>query len=360
MPPNPPSSSLYGKPRSKSSTQANQPSSSNLSFTTQLSSLISQGTSDSTSRGRPRPSKTAKADLFSKPNKGSQKRAAADLEDESSGQVHQRSQDIGSADAAALGRSKRRMEEKVRMYEDMKKGMYLAADSSDDEEGANKEDYAARLRRKEREGLVDFDKKWADEERKREDGSDDVDEPEDDDNASIISYEDELGRSRRGTRAEAARAAREKEQDSGQGGADKERWRPSRPDNLIYGETVQSEAFNPDAGVTSHMAHLATRRDRSPTPPENMHYDADAEVRNRGTGFYAFSRDEEERKKQMEELLSARGETQRERDARQARRAVREAAKDERRAKIQELRNKRLAERFLAGLQPGTEVVQTE
>lgn len=326
------------------------PSTSTLAFTSQLSSLIAQG-SNTFTHGRPRPSKTAKPDIFSKPNKGAQKRAAADLEEDEHHvkQVHQQSQDIGTVDDATLHRSKRRMEAKVRMYEDMKKGLYLAGDSSDeDDTGRDRsgpEDYVARLRRKEKEGLVDFDRKWANEERQRAEASDSEDE-EDDDNASVISYEDELGRSRRGTRAEAARAARAKEEEE-QDRSMQERWRPNRPDNLIYGETVQSQAFNPETNIASQMAHLAARRDRSATPPEQLHYDADAEVRNRGTGFYAFSRDESERQKQMEGLKQARDETQRERERLSARAAEHQATIDDRRRQIQELRSKRLAARFL-------------
>ncbi|KAE8401716.1 hypothetical protein BDV37DRAFT_175272 [Aspergillus pseudonomiae] len=344
------SNSLYGIPRSKSTSQSqsNAPSSSTLAFTTALSSLINKD-ADASTRGRPRPSKTTKSDIFARPNKGAQKRAAADLRNDDTHQTHQRSQDIGGVDTATLHRSKRRMEEKARMYEDLKKGLYLAA-GSDSEEEETQDEYLARLRRREKEGLVDFDQKWADAQRGKGSGSDgeEEEEEEDDGNASIVSYEDELGRTRRGTRADAARAARLKEEATEQGDA-KERWRPSRPDNLIYGAAVQAEAFNPDAGLAAQMSYLAKRRDRSPTP-EETHYDADAEVRNRGTGFYAFSKDENVRRQQMEELMNARDETQREREVRRARKAERERVKDERRKKIGELRSKRQAEIFLAKL----------
>lgn len=351
--------SLYGQPRNKKSSQSEAPSASTLAFTSTLSSLIAKdSTTDSSSTrgtGRPRPSKAPKSDLFSRPNKGAQKRAAADLRDDDNAalqQTHQRTQDIGAVDAATLHRSKRRMEEKVRMYEDMSRGLYLAGGESDDDEGDDVgpgDAYLARLRRKEREGLVDFDQKWRKEDGEGDDGEED-DAEDNDDNASIVSYEDELGRSRRGTRAEAARAAALKAEEGEGRGGDTERWRPARPDNLIYGATVQAEAFNPDAVVASRMSDLAARRDRSATPPEEMHYDAEAEVRNRGTGFYAFSKDENVRRKQMEELLNAREETQRERDARRERRAERERLRDERRKKVDELRAKRRAEMFLAGL----------
>ncbi|RAK84670.1 hypothetical protein BO79DRAFT_180645, partial [Aspergillus costaricaensis CBS 115574] len=351
--------SLYGQPRNKKSSQSEAPSASTLAFTSTLSSLIAKdSTTDSSSTrgtGRPRPSKAPKSDLFSRPNKGAQKRAAADLRDDDNAalqQTHQRTQDIGAVDAATLHRSKRRMEEKVRMYEDMSRGLYLAGGESDDDEGDDVgpgDAYLARLRRKEREGLVDFDQKWRKEDGEGDEGEED-DAEDNDDNASIVSYEDELGRSRRGTRAEAARAAALKAEEGEGRGGNTERWRPARPDNLIYGATVQAEAFNPDAVVASRMSDLAARRDRSATPPEEMHYDAEAEVRNRGTGFYAFSKDEKVRRQQMEELLNAREETQRERDARWERRAERERLRDERRKKVDELRAKRRAEMFLAGL----------
>ncbi|KKK12327.1 hypothetical protein P175DRAFT_0500293 [Aspergillus ochraceoroseus IBT 24754] len=352
---------LYGQPRTKT-TKSDPPSSANLAFTTTLSSLIaSRDSNNATSHARPRPSKAPKPDIFSRHNKGAQKRAAADLRDDNDAaattavrQTHQRSGDIGAVDAATLYRSKRRMEEKARMYDDMKSGLYLAEDSDeDDDPGPQAQDaYLARLRRKEREGLVDFDRKWADTERAKGSGSgsgSDEDDDEDDGNASIISYEDELGRTRRGTRREAAQAARAKAQQDSAGAETSERWRPARPENLIYGAAVQSEAFNPSANVASQMEYLATRRDRSPTP-EETHYDADAEVRNRGTGFYAFSKDEDVRRQQMEELMNAREETQKERDARRERRAARERAKENRKQEVDKLRAKRRAEMFLAGL----------
>ncbi|PYI17293.1 hypothetical protein BO99DRAFT_404452 [Aspergillus violaceofuscus CBS 115571] len=383
---------LYGHPPRKKQSPQNAPSSSSaatLAFTATLSNLIAArdpgSASTTTTTGRPRPSKHKDASdgLFARPNRGAQKRAAQDLVDTdattSSGgaaaaaqvQVHRQSRDLGGrVDEAVLLRSKRRMQEKARVYEDLKRGLYLGGSESESEgEGEGEgERYLRKLRRREREGLVDFDRKWADA-RSHLDGEDDEEEEEEEeereggdgasrDDASIVSYEDELGRTRRGTRAEAAEAARVKRQQEEDGDGEGEgarhqageRWRPRRPENLIYGETVQSEAFNPDANVAAHMAYLAKRRDRSVTPPEETHYDAEAEVRNRGTGFYAFARDEETRRRQMEELRVAREETQREREEKQQRRARREDARNERRVKVEELRSKRRAEMFLAGL----------
>ncbi|KAJ5095414.1 hypothetical protein NUU61_004770 [Penicillium alfredii] len=355
--------SLYGQPRAKKTPKSEMSASSSLAFTSQLSSLIAQDREAPTSRGRTRPSKTPKSDIFAKHNKGALKRAAADLKDDNphTGQKHQRSQDIGSVDDATLNRAKRRMAEKVRMYDELKSGVYLAADSDEDEdEPGRPESHLARLRRKEREGLVDFDQKWADERRKNgkttsdsdDDNENDDNDNDNDDNASIISYEDELGRSRRGTRAAAARAARAKaeDEDRNQGRLGTERWRPARPDNLIYGEAIQSQAFNPDANIATHMSQLAARRDRSPTPPERQHYDADAEVRTRGTGFYAFSRDEDERQRQMEELKNARDETESQRRKWRDIVEKRERAREMRWLQILETRSERQALEFLNSL----------
>ncbi|KAJ5382795.1 Protein of unknown function DUF4078 [Penicillium concentricum] len=334
--------SLYGQPRSKKN-KTEQTTTSSLAFTSQLSSLIAQDATSGSSRGRHRPSKNPKSDIFSKHNKGTQKRAAADLADDNRAvkQVHRSTQDIGSVDSNTLSRSRRRMQEKARLYDDMKKGLHLAGDSDDDDMPIDPSDpdaYLARLRRKEKDVLVDFDLKHANEEAFKQDESDD-------DNASIISYEDEFGRSRRGTRAEAAEASRAKDDEAG-GAAAQERWRPARPDNLIYGEAVQTEAFNPDGNIASHMSHLAARRDRSPTPPEKKHYDAEEEVRNRGTGFYSFSTDEEERKKQMEELQVLREETLFKRKSAEEQMAERKAHLEWRRKEIQRLGEEQ-AERWL-------------
>jgi hypothetical protein len=371
--------SLYGVAKPKNTaTKKDLASSSTLAFTTHLSSLISKDSTSSslpadlsgisTTRGRARPSRSSKSDIFTVHNKGAQKRAAADEDGSPTHtalqQVHQRADDIGHVDAATLHRSKRRMEEKARIYDDLKKGWHLEESSDEDDGGAD--DYFSRIRRKEKNALVDFDRKWAEDEsarraRKRGSGSPsdtegdgrsrDGTESENDATGSVVNYEDEFGRSRQGTRAEAAHAARlRRQQEQGHDQDSHDRSRPARPNNLIYGPAVQAEAFNPDAAVTSQMSYLASRRDRSQTPPAETHYDADAEVRNRGTGFYAFSRDEKLRQQEMEELLNTRKETERERETRRERKQEKERVKAERRKKIRELRGKRQSEIFLRGL----------
>lgn len=320
-----------------------------------------------------RPSRN-KPDLFSVHNKGAQKRAAADLAADTSRdgifQTHKQEGDIGAVDDAALHRSKRKMLEKAKIYADLKKGEYLAdAGSSSDEEGDvqnSKSGKYSAARRAEKHSLVDFDRKWAAEEQERElKGISNNDDEDEDDNASLVDYEDEFGRTRQGTRSEAAEAQRQREKDqqstlTGEEDGTRSSYSlpsrvpqsalPSRPSNIIYGSTIQAAAFNPDAGIAEQMSHLSKRRDRTPTPPPETHYNADGEIRTRGTGFYAFSKDEEVRRGEMGDLLQARDETVREREEASGRKEARERAKRERKRKIEELRGKRRAEQFLNGL----------
>ncbi|KKZ65279.1 hypothetical protein EMCG_08887 [[Emmonsia] crescens] len=379
------SQSLYGIRRPKSTaSQKDVTSSSTLAFTTHLSTLISKESNASLTKGRPRPSRS-KPDIFTVHNKNAHKRAAADISGDSPHvihQVHKRGADIGYVDDATLHRSKRRLAEKAKLYADLKKGEHLV-DSSDEEEdqSALRNPAVSAARRAESNSLVDFDRKWAEEEASKArrarssaspSGSDRGDDDDDDratENILLVDYVDEFGRSRRGTRAEAAEAALQRrsvplpriaddedgtDQDSRSKSATNYNIlpsaKPNRPSNLIYGSTVQSAAFNPDAIITARMEHIAKARDRTPTPPPEAHYDAEAEVRTRGTGFYAFSKDEAARKEEMDELLKARKDTLGERDMATNKKSTREKAKEERRKKIEELRGKRRAEEFLSGL----------
>ncbi|EGC40833.1 conserved hypothetical protein [Histoplasma capsulatum var. duboisii H88] len=385
------SQSLYGIRRPKSTaSQKDLTSSSTLAFTTHFSALISKESNPSASpstkpltKGRPRPSRS-KPDIFTVHNKNAHKRAAADISGDSPHvihQVHKRGADIGYVDEATLHRSKRRLAEKAKLYEDLKKGEHLV-DSSDEEEDQSvlRNPAASATRRAESNSLVDFDRKWAEEEARRTrrarspaslsgSGTDADDDDREKEGVLLVDYIDEFGRSRRGTRAEAAEAALQRRsappprtaafEDGNDPDNDSKNptnynilpsAKPKRPSNLIYGSTVQSAAFNPDANISTRMEHIAKARDRTPTPPPEAHYDAEAEVRTRGTGFYAFSKDEVARKEEMDELLKARNETLGERDATAKKKSAREKAKEERRRKIEELRAKRRADEFLNGL----------
>lgn len=231
------------------------------------------------------------------------------------------------------------MEEKARLYAAMKRG-----DVDDDAE----------------KHMVDFDRKWAEKQEKASDGgksgeSDDDDDDEEEED--FVEYTDEFGRSRRGTRGDAVREERRRraghELDS-----DRFTARPAQPSNLILGDTVQAAAFNPDEPIALQMEALAAKRDRELTPPPETHYDANWEVRNRGTGFFQFSKEEEGRRAEMESLERERGETERIRREREARKEEKKKEVEERRRLIREKRGKLQAERFLDNL--GGELMEKE
>ena len=239
------------------------------------------------------------------------------------------------------------MEEKARLYASMKRGDYVPPSDG----GVNKEENA----------LVDFDRMWADKqdgaERKYDTETDDDGDSEADAEAKaegdeeMVEYEDEFGRLRTTTKTKLAAHLRAQ---AAQSHAATElsamRARPDQPTTLIHGDTIQSSAFNPDAPHTTQMQNLAKKRDRSVTPPEETHYDASTEVRSKGVGFYAFSKDEEGRRRELEALGEERRGTERERREREERRERREGRVEERKRLIAEKKGERLAERFLDGL----------
>ena len=337
------SSSLYGAPRPKGSTTPSATPSS-LAFNSTLSSLLSQPT-NSAANGRARPSK-AKSDIFSTHNKGSKKRALADIStDGPTPQKH--NADIGGVDAASLHRSKRKMEEKARLYASMKRGNYVPPRGRGGRIGENKEENS----------LVDFDRKWAEDQEAGRDAnydtsSDDGRGGDSDVEEELVEYEDDMGRTRKGTKAE---AERERRRQNAKVHAEEElskySARPARPDNIVYGDTIQTAAFNPDEALAAKMQSIAEKRDRSMTPPEEVHYDASKEVRSKGVGFYAFSQDKESRQKEMEGLERERGQTERMKKEREERKEAKKRQIEERRREIGKKREKNLAEAFLRGME---------
>lgn len=245
--------------------------------------------------------------------------------------------------------ARRKMEDKARLYAAMKRGDYVP-----------KEGEAA--------PLVDFDRKWAEthgDMMKDQDSSDDDDDDDDDDgeeddddntDREIITFIDEFGRQRSGTRAEKNRLER-RIRASQYGAAELERMsaRPKAPEKIIYGDAVQAEAFV--AADEEKMEAMARKRDRSLTPPEMKHYDANGEIRTKGVGFFQFSKDEEVRHKEMESLAKERETTEKERLKREEERELRkrEVAErrriiDERRKAVGEKRAAKMADSFLSGL----------
>jgi hypothetical protein len=320
--------SLYGIRKPKN-TPKEISSSTSLAFSSSLSSLLSAPPS-STTTGRPRPSKSSKNDIFTSHNKNTKKRAARDLdEDSDDGRRPISRQDIGGVDDAVLHRSKRKLQAKAKLYKEMKRS-----------------DYAGN----EGDSLVDFDRKWAEKQAKNEVSSSSEDEGPDH-SEEIVEYEDEYGRLRRGPKSEAERMERRKQNKVlGQEELDRISARPAQPSKLIYGDTVQSMAFNPDEERAAAMEELAAKRDRSMTPPEMKHYEADKEVRSKGVGFYAFSKDEGMRGREMEELAREREMTERLRREREQKKEERRREVEERRRVLGEKRAKKQADAFLEGL----------
>lgn len=330
--------SLYGIRKPKTTTKEIS-SSTSLAFSSTLSSLLSSSSTSRPASGRPRPSKHSKDDIFTSHNKNTKKRAARDLEDDNSEDDARgrpggaRRQDIGGVDDAILNRSRRKLASKAKLYKEMKRGEYVAREGEDNE------------------GLVDFDRKWAEGERGLRGEDSDSDSLGDDDGGEIVEYEDEYGRLRRGTKAEAERMERKKQNKTlGQEELDRLSARPAMPEKLIYGDTVQSLAFNPDEPAVEKMEELARKRDRSLTPPEQRHYEADKEFRIKGVGFYNFSKDEGMRKQEMDALEKERLETERVRREREEKKEVRKREIEERRRAIGEKRARKHADSFLEGL----------
>jgi hypothetical protein len=323
--------SLYGVKQASKTKAKDISSSTSLAFSTNLASLISSSSStkNKTATGRPRLSKD-KSDIFTAHNKNVKKRSAADLEDGQ--QHHQTRDDIGSVEAAELHRSKKKMEDKVRLYNAMKRGEYIGRQGYDDR------------------GLVDFDRKWAETQTKV--GASDSESSDLDDagpgGGEVVEYLDEFGRLRKGTKAEAEREERRKRiQASAADEQEQLSARPPMPGNVIYGDAIQHQAFNPDTVITDRMAEIAKKRDKSVTPPPDTHYDAGAEVRTKGTGFYNFSQDAEERKREMDALEKERLETERLRKERENKKELRRKEIEERRKLIAEQRAKAQADKFL-------------
>ncbi|RYP35956.1 hypothetical protein DL767_003645 [Monosporascus sp. MG133] len=345
---------LYGqRPAKKQKKEI--PLSSSLAFTSQLTSLLSASSSTSTSSGRARPSKqkddifSVKAKRKSPPKHHGDEEAATTTAPSASEQPLKLKNPHGTEEEMQdFRRARRNMEEKARLYAAMKRGDYLAKDN-------------------EAAPLVDFDRKWAE---SHPDGDPDGDPTRGDsssgsDNESstsedgvagggeLIEYKDEFGRTRTGTRAEVQRLRRRQAR-SRLGAAELEAMsaRPAAaaPDAVIHGDVIQSEAFDPEARDAARMADLAARRDRTPTPPPDAHFDGRAEIRTKGVGFYQFSAAEEDRRREMEALRAERESTERARRERESERERRRREIEERRRRIGRARAEKLADSFLDGL----------
>lgn len=333
---------LYGQRPAKRQ-KKEIPLSSSLAFTSQLTSLLSTPSSatpaTSSSSGRSRSSKK-NDDLFSVKAKRKQTPNSDAKEAPASGKaINLKDVRDTEEEKHDFAQARRKMQEKARLYTAMKRGDYIAKEG-------------------ETAPLVDFDAKWAlKNPEDQDDAYPDVDsESSDSDshdpaNDEIIEYKDDFGRTRHGTRAEYERQQR-REQRRALGAEELDRMsaRPRAPENVIYGDAIQSHAFNPEDETWDKMEELAAKRDREPTPPDDTHYDGNAEIRNKGVGFFHFSKDNESRQKEMDSLAAEREMTERVRREREAAREKRKREIEERRRKIGEKRAKKLAGDFLDGL----------
>jgi hypothetical protein len=315
---------LYGQRPSKK--QKRTALASSLDFTAQLTSLMSDANAATPASGRTRPSKERKGDIFSSRN------ASGPNTKDKSSNAKLVIKDVHGTEEEAheLARARRKMEDKARLYAAMRRGDYVPKEN-------------------EPTPLVDFDRKWAESTAGNDglsDHSSSNDDDDDDEKDRIVEYEDEFGRLRQGTQAEVDRIKRRRHR--GLLGAEElERMsaRPSEPSKLIYGDAIQTMAFVPED--TDQMEALARKRDRSATPPEQKHYDADWEIRTKGTGFYKFSKDEEVRTKEMEALEEERKRTEDERRQRDADKEKRRKEIEARRRQMAERKAKKQADSFL-------------
>jgi hypothetical protein len=331
---------LYGQRPAKRQ-KKEIPLSSSLAFTSQLTSLLSASSSvasvpsvsASASSGRVRPSK-AKDDLFhTKAKRKAHSKDATTSKDDGARLVLK---DVHGTEEEKqdFARARRKMGEKARLYAAMKRGDYIAKEG-------------------ETAPLVDFDAKWAQSHPEGQDqySSSGTDDSEDEGSAEIVEYKDEFGRTRKGTRADYLRQQRREQRKlMGEEELDRMSARPKAPETLIYGDAIQSHAFNPQGETWDKMEELAAKRDKSPTPPDDLHYDGNQEIRTKGVGFYQFSKDNEVRATEMEGLKKEREATQRVRRERVLDKERRRKDIEERRQKLGAKRAEKLADNFLQGL----------
>jgi len=185
------------------------------------------------------------------------------------------------ASKPTLDAAKEALERKAAQYEKLKRGKTA---------GLSEKQYDSLL--------VDFDRKAED--NSDSDTSEDVDEsltvpknPYEDD--PVVEYEDEFGRMRTAPQSEVPRNLLPSEKE------------PEAEEDpyLIRGDANYFPTYEPSAEKIAAV-QAALHEDSNPA----THYDATREVRPQGAAFYQFSKDEETRQKQMEDLKRIREETE--------------------------------------------------
>ncbi|KAJ7274466.1 hypothetical protein B0H12DRAFT_399967 [Mycena haematopus] len=217
--------------------------------------------------GVKRPDK--KPTVWARQNKGVNARASRDIE-------------LEAISKPTLDSARAALERKAKIYDKLRKGQTG---------GLNDKQYESLL--------VDFDSKPSD----HYESDSDVDEslevarpPVGDKDDPIVEYEDEFGRMRTARRSEVPRDLmhpKEPEVDEDE-------------DLVIRNPVGHFPVYQPSTDRVEQIEKQYAEANN----PLGVHYDATAEVRAKGAGFYQFSKDEEARKTQMEELKSARLETE--------------------------------------------------
>ncbi|KAI8578644.1 hypothetical protein K450DRAFT_245867 [Umbelopsis ramanniana AG] len=191
---------------------------------------------------------TKKPTVWARRNKGVEQRAKNDqrMEEETG--------------APTLEASRAALQRKAKIYEEMRKRRRYNNSDDDDENQ-----------------LIDFESRpFSD-----SDGEDDEEKSDGDD--PWVDYEDEFGRSRTIRQSQVPRS------------------RPRSPSPQLTSE--------PAYPVFTTADYEARKREGS-EERETQRYDAEREIRTKGVGFYTFSKDEDERKAQMEELKRLREQTE--------------------------------------------------
>ncbi|RPA74021.1 hypothetical protein BJ508DRAFT_418809 [Ascobolus immersus RN42] len=225
-------------------------------------------------------------------------------------------------------RSRKAMEEKAKRYDQLKRKRQrrIGLGYDDDEDDDMLIDFGRKAEEADDIGMGGSTSRTT-----RDDDSDSSFENSDDDDPfkgregeELIEYIDEFGRSRMVPKSWAEKQERLLRMEEEMSAL------PSRPENLIYGPTVQTEAIQ--------VAEFPTFNSSNYERKKPNHYDATAEVRTKGVGFFAFSHDENIRKKEMEELMREREVTERKRAEAEARRKRR---KEEVEMRKEEIRRRR-------------------
>ncbi|KAI8849907.1 hypothetical protein BC829DRAFT_390482 [Chytridium lagenaria] len=240
--------------------------------------------------------------VFKKPaNKGVGERAAKDVE--------------ASTEHNALQASYVALMRKEKEYENLRKRGERGEDSDDDEEEG---------RQKKPRGLVDFVGKMI-EKGKGRGSSDEEEEEQEESEDPWVETVDQFGRTKivRKSQVEAKTTS----------------------GFVKAGEVVGQEGDQPSL-VSSDMRMQQQREQweaevKADAEAEPLHFDANREHRTMGVGYYAFSRSESERQRQMDALKNIREETVKSRDRATSAKEARKERLEERRALLKERRAKR-------------------